>query len=636
MKYILTAVLVVLGLTSCNETTEKEDKKETVSNPEPTVIDRNKIADDAHSFSNPDEVGTSHIHLDLKVDFYRKVLKGMARLELVHRNNKGRFVLDSKGLKIEKVYLNGDSLAAFEEIDSDPLLGEAIEISIDDHTKFVDVYYETSPDAEALQWLNAAQTAGGRHPYLFTQGQAILTRSWVPCQDTPAQRITYSATVKCPKNLMVVMSATNPTEKNNEGVYNFEMNQSIPSYLLAMAVGDLVFHKIGPRTGVYTEPSMLDASAKEFEDMEEMMVAAEGLYGAYLWDRYDVIVLPPSFPFGGMENPRLTFATPTIIAGDKSLVSLIAHELAHSWSGNLVTNATWDDFWLNEGFTVYFENRIMEEVYGKDYSDMLMMLGEQELRSEIAAMYEEGNKKDTYLKLRLANRNPDDGMTSIAYDKGAFFLKRIETAVGREKFDAFLKNYFTQNQFNTITTEQFIVYLDEQLLSTGDYDINIDEWIYSEGLPKSHVQIMSDKFKEVDEIRRNYYAGIISADEAAKRSEDWAYQQTLHFLRGLDSTTTIDQMKALDEAFQFTQSGNSEILSEWFVKSIRFGYTEPNDRLEDFLLRVGRRKFLKPIYNELAETEEGKNFALKVYRKARRNYHSVSTGTIDKILGWNS
>lgn len=638
IKQLAIAVSAVL-LAACGgeKASEKEEKTDSSPKDTATVVQEN-ITDEAvpltrivdpHSAANINQVATKHIHLDLEVDFENKKLKGTSTIDIINKTNGEKFIIDSKGLVIEKILLDGEKETTYKVISTDELLGDGISIDIEKTTKQVVVYYETTDASEALQWLNPSQTKGKVHPYLFTQGQAILTRTWVPCQDTPSLRITYSANIKCPSDLMAVMSANNPTEKNATGEYSFEMKQSIPCYLMALAVGDLTFEAIGEHTGVYTEPGMMKIAANELVDMEDMLVAAEGLYGEYKWERYDVIVLPPSFPFGGMENPRLTFATPTILAGDRSLVSLIAHELAHSWSGNLVTNANWDDFWLNEGFTVYFENRIMEEIYGKDYAEMLMMLSEQDLKAEIADMKANGKAEDTYLKLKLAGRSPDDGMTSIAYDKGGFFLKMLEKNTGREKFDAFLKDYFTAHQFQTMTTEDFVAYLEHNLIEKYNLKINAREWIFGEGLPASHVQINSNKFKLVDESLAKFYSGTPAKDIVNK---EWKYQQTLHLIRNIKEETTLEQMAELDAAFGLTNSGNSEIACAWFEKSVNHNYKAAYPKMEEFLINVGRRKFLTPLYKALCVTDEGLKIAKDIYAKARPNYHAVSTGTMDALL----
>jgi aminopeptidase N len=277
-------------------------------------------------------------------------------------------VLDTRDLDIQKAESSRDGSswanALFSLAPPDKILGSALSITLPDDATRVRISYTTRPQASGLQWLDPPQTAGKKDPFLFTQSEAIHARSWIPLQDSPQVRITYRAHVRTPKNLMAVMSANNDLKAARDGDYEFEMPQPIPSYLIALAVGDLFFAPISPRTGIWAEPPVVGKAAREFADLEAMIRAAEELFGPYHWDRYDVLVLPPSFPFGGMENPRLTFATPTVLAGDKSLVALVAHELAHSWAGNLVTNATWRDFWLNEGFTVYLERRIVEKVFG--------------------------------------------------------------------------------------------------------------------------------------------------------------------------------------------------------------------------------------------------------------------------------
>ena len=476
--------------------------------------------------------------------------------------------------------------------------------------------------------MDPQQTEGKNNPFLFTQGEAILTRTWIPIQDSPGIRITYNARVEVPNSLMAVMSANNPTEKNNLGIYNFKMEQSIPPYLIALAVGNLEFRKLGARTGVYAEPEMVERAAYEFEDTEKMLEVAENLYGPYRWEQYDIIVLPPSFPFGGMENPRLTFATPTIIAGDKSLTSLVAHEMAHSWSGNLVTNATWDDFWLNEGFTVYFELRIMEALYGKDYANMLASLGNQDLMKSI----EELKEIDTHLKLHLEGRNPDDGMTDIAYEKGAAFLRVLENAAGRDKFDAFLTKYFDDHAFKTLTTEDFVVYLNTNLMAPNNLDVNIDEWIYSKGVPNNKIEPSSTKFENVE---TQINAWMNGTEASSLNTADWSTHEWLHFIRTLDdSKIEVTHLEALDKAFDFTNTNNSEIACAWFEKSLNNDYKAIIPKMTEFLTKVGRRKFLVPLYKTLSQSEEGKLIAKSIYDTARANYHSVSTGTIDDLLGY--
>ena len=579
---------------------------------------------DTHSYANPEEAVITHLALDLEADFGIKELKGTATYDINAAEDASSIIFDSKELNIESVTVDGKEVE-FTLGEEKEIFGQPLTIPIKGTSKKVVIAYSTSPDAEALQWLNPSQTAGKSHPYLFTQGQAILTRTWIPIQDSPGIRISYEATISVPEELMAVMSASNPQERNASGKYRFTMAQPIPPYLIALAIGDITFKAIGERTGVYSEPSMIASSAFELSDMEKMVEAAEALYGPYKWDRFDLIILPPSFPFGGMENPRLTFATPTIIAGDKSLVALVAHELAHSWSGNLVTNATWNDFWLNEGFTVYFELRIMEALYGKSYAAMLTSLGHQGLVETVKDL----DERDTHLFLDLEGRNPDDGMTDIAYEKGAHFLMMLEKEVGRATFDAFLRSYFKDHEFQTMTTDKFVAYLKTNLLAPNGVTVNIDEWIYGPGLPENCPVVTSERFEAVSEQATAFIAG--KSAESLK-TEDWTTHEWLHFLKALPYSLADGQMQDLDNAFNLTQSGNREIQAAWYKLAIYQGYgKEILPSIRTFLVEVGRRKFLTPLYTAMIESgmrEEAKS----IFSEARPNYHSVSYNTIDALL----
>ncbi len=409
------------------------------------------------------------------------------------------------------------------------------------------------------------------------------------------------------------------------------MDQPISSYLLALTVGDLKFASTGRNSGIYAEPAMLDRAVWELASMQSMIDSAEALYGPYAWGRYDVVILPPSFPFGGMENPRLTFATPTIIAGDRSLVALIAHELAHSWSGNLVTNETWNDFWLNEGFTVYFEQRIMEKIFGTSYVQMLTKLGMGDLEQTIESLLSEGKENDTHLFLNLDNQDPDDGLTDVAYEKGRFFLQTIESVVGRPRFDTFLKKYFTENKFKPMNTERFIAYLNENLLTDVQEraDVKATEWIYGPGIPDNAPEVNSAELDRVELAIAKFNNNRIKAkdiDITGYTTHHWLY-----FLRGLKNLN-VTKMAELDAAFNFTASGNSEIACDWFKHCIDVSYKPAYPAIETFLIRVGRRKFLTPLYERLAKNKEDKLWAQKVFEKAKPGYHSVSYNTINNIV----
>ena len=593
---------------------------------------------DVHSYSEPGRIRVRHVDLDLDVRFDRRILEGTATL-LFERIDPAAetLILDTRALDITAAEAPTPEGAwrpvAFSLAPADAILGSALRISLPPGTDRVRVRYATRPEASGLQWLAPPQTAGRKHPFLFSQSQAIHARSWIPIQDTPQVRLTYGATIRTPRELCAVMSAGgNPTaESGRSGEYRFSMPQRIPAYLLAIAAGDLAFAPLGRRSGVYAEPALLDRAAHEFADTEKMMESAERLYGPYRWDRYDVLVLPPSFPFGGMENPRLTFATPTVLAGDRSLVSLIAHELAHSWSGNLVTNATWSDFWLNEGFTTYIERRIDEDVYGAEFAAMEAVLGRQDLEDEIERLEDH----DEILHIDLSGRDPDDGATRLPYEKGCLFLRSLEELYGRPRFDEFLRRYFDHFAFQSITTADFVAYLKEHLLSRDGAKaeaVPLETWIEKPGIPAEAPRPRSQALEEVAKVAADWSAGRIASSGVPFAA--WRTQQRLQFLRQLPSPLPVERMKELDAAHGLTATGNNEVAFQWLLMAIRSGYAPADKRLEDFLVSIGRRKYIKPLYEELAKTPVGKERALAIYRKARPGYHPIAVDTMDRILDW--
>ncbi|AHJ98055.1 M1 family metallopeptidase [Hymenobacter swuensis] len=589
---------------------------------------------DPHSHARPAEVSVHHLRLHLTVDFTQQILRGSATWQLRRAADTAQeLILDVRGLQIEAVLLDGPSgtPASFHLGSHDPVLGQALHIQLRPDTTAVSIRYQTTPDAAALQWLSPAQTAGRRQPFLFTQSQAILARTWIPCQDSPGVRFTYEARVEVPAHLLPLMSAENPQQLDPSGVYHFRMTQPIPAYLMALAVGEVEFRPLSPRTGVYAEPITLPVAASEFEDLEQMVTTAEDLYGPYRWERYDLLVLPPSFPFGGMENPRLTFVTPTILAGDRSLTSLVAHELAHSWSGNLVTNATWNDFWLNEGFTVYFERRIMEQLYGKPYADMLQMLGHSALLHTVQELG--ATSPDTHLLLNLAGRDPDEGLNEIAYEKGDYLLLTLEHLVGRPALDTFIKEYFARHSFQSMDTASFLTYLRQELLDKHpglEEQVQLDAWVSGPGIPDVAPPVSSERFVAVEKAQRAWQSGTPAL---ALATADWSSHEWVHFLHGLPAGLHPEQLTALDAAFGFTQSGNAEILAAWFPHTIAAGYAPAEEALHQFLTRVGRRKFLVPLYRALLATPDGLAYAQRLYAEARPNYHAVATVTFDALLG---
>ena len=630
---LLMSGAAILSLAACSPAAEAGKQPETAG--QVASILNAADAKDIHSYARPEIARVTHMALDLRADFEGKRLGGTASLDVQAAPGATEIVLDSKGLEIQKVTDGNGRALQYALGAADPILGAPLTVQLNGANKVV-ISYLSAPDAAALQWLAPEQTAGKKLPFLFSQGQAILNRTWIPTQDSPGIRQIWEAKITVPENMVAVMSGERLTPQGEavEGgkVYRFKMDKPVASYLVAIAVGDIAFQELGPRTGVYAEPATLKAAAYELADTEKMVEAAEKLYGPYRWGRYDMIVLPPAFPFGGMENPTLTFLTPTMIAGDRSLVSLIAHELAHSWSGNLVTNAAWADFWLNEGFTSYFESRIMESLYGKQRADQLVSLGWDDLQKAIKdAGGPEG--ADTRLHLDLKGRDPDDGMADIAYEKGAAFLRTIEQAVGRERFDAWLRSYFDRYAFQPTSASRFLEDIRANLIN-GDAALEqklmLDQWVYQPGIPTNAAPPPTAAFASVDQAVKAFAAG---GPVSAVPYKDWQTAERLRFLNGIPRTQSKERLAELDRAFGLSASGNSETLFAWLQLGIANRYDPAVPALDKFLSSMGRRKFVAPLFQSLAaQGDWGRGIANRIYAKTRSGYHSVTYNTVDATL----
>ncbi|MBA3550423.1 MAG: M1 family metallopeptidase [Nannocystis sp.] len=613
---------------------------------------------DPHSFARPDEARVRHVGLDLDVDFEAQVLIGAATLKIDRAADAQELVLDTRDLTIVEVATGtapataSDAplrLASRPELSwtpaswrfggVHPALGTPLHITLPAGADLVRIRYRSAPNANGLQWLGPEQTADRIAPFLYTQSQAINARSWVPVQDSPGVRITFDARISAPATTRPVMAAESlgtETEPGGRIVHRFALDQAVPSYLLALAVGRLESASTGPRTGVWAEPGVLARAKAEFADMEAMLTSTESQFGPYRWGRYEVLVLPPAFPFGGMENPRVTFVTPTILAGDRSLVALIAHELAHSWSGNLVSNATWRDLWLNEGFTVYIERRIVEAVYGAERAEIQAVLGRQDLMRTLDDLAERPG--DQVLHVELAGRDPDDVFSDVPYEKGYLFLRRLEQTFGRPAFDGFVQRWFAAHAFTSQTTGSLQAFLDAELLTKhpalpGQTAPDVALWLSSPGLLPDAPQPHSPALDAVGTA-----AVSLARGETPTRKLDitgWSPQHWIFFLRALP-LAEVDALRVLgeiDAAFHLTDSTNNEVLGEWLVLAAKYGYRAADARMDRFLIEVGRRKYLTPIYTALLATAAGQQLAHSVYPRARIGYHPITRHTLDALLG---
>lgn len=584
-------------------------------------------AEDVHSYARLNQVSTPHLDLNLTVDFEARKLKGHATYTLARHDETTQLYLDTSDLTIERAELLVNDQwqpTKFTLGDVHPSLGRELIVDIGSVAKKVRIHYQTAPTASGLQWLTPEQTAGKQHPFMFSQSQPIHSRSWIPIQDSPALRLTYNATITTPKGLLAVMSADNSLSDERPGTYEFTMPQPIPPYLIAIAAGDLAIKSISDNVAVFAEQYILDDAAWEFADTPAMIETTEAMYGPYRWDRYDLLILPPSFPFGGMENPRLSFITPTVVAGDRSLVNLIAHELAHSWSGNLVTNASWRDLWINEGFTSYVENRIMEALFGERRANMELALGYQDLLGDLERL----RPQDTVLNIDLGTRHPDDVFSQVPYVKGQLFLVYLEQKFGREMFDKFLRQYFDDFAFQSISTEQFKTYLKRELLDKKPNTVamsKINEWLHEPGLPEDAPKPNSDAFAQVEQQMQRWLKG------GQLQTDAWTTHEWLHFINNLPLDISANNMARLDREFSLTESQNSEIAHAWLKLAIVKKYEPARERLRSYLLTIGRNKLVSPLYRELAKTPDNLKWAREVYEQAKPGYHPL-TQTVNEAL----
>lgn len=585
---------------------------------------------DYHSFANTDEVQVTHLALDVNIDFDTCTLEGCARLSLMSREPLVKnLILDCRALTILQIVDNQGHSLDWALGEQDPILGQPLTIGIDSAVTAVTIHYRTSPDAQGLQWLDGPQTQSGK-PFLFSQSQPINARSWIPLQDSPKARVTFDARVQANRDCRVVMSALNAPDLPDDGVFRFVMDKPMPTHLLAIAAGEIERIEVGSRSAVFAEPETAKLAAKEFDDIEAMMQMAESILGPYAWGRYDMLILPPSFPFGGMENPCLAFLTPTLIATDKSLVSTVAHELAHSWTGNLVSNATWRDLWLNEGFTTYFTNRIVEAVYGKEQAELELMIEYGRLQEEMTGM---PSARQT-LPANLQTDDPNAAFNRFTYDKASMFVHFLEVRLGRQDFDAFLRRYIEKYAFVAITTEDFVEYASQTLLQDHAdklTEAELLEWIYAEGLPDMFTAPTSTSLNKVDCALERWRGG---AALTRNDTQTWRVQHWQYFLAGLPEHLPQARLLELDDVFDLGNSANAEIACDWLRVAIRNHFDPALGQVETFLCRIGRAKFVRPLFAEL-QVAGYQNELGAIYRRARETYHPSLRVQLDKLLKTN-
>jgi leukotriene-A4 hydrolase len=579
---------------------------------------------DSTTYADLSQGRIRHIDFQIRVDFASHTLEVEAAYQMQAPLH-GSLYLDTFKIAIQDVRAGGRELE-WDFDASDEELGKRLHLKGFDGESGFTLKFRTSPDARALQWMSESQTAGGKHPFLYSQCQASNARSIFPCQDTPSVRFTYSAEVEVPSGLTAVMAAEQVRAPEGTGRFSFHMPQPIPSYLFAIGVANLAFRELGPRTGIYAEPEIIDAAAWEFAETEKTMVEAEKLLGPYLWGRYDMLVLPPSFPYGGMENPRLTFLTPTAILGTRGQASLVTHELAHAWTGNLVTNATWQDFWLNEGWTTYAETRITEILEGRDVTDLTAVYDE---KRTLEIMSRAGmDAPETYLKYPGEGKDADAFTSIIAYTKGCFFLKECEYAVGREHFDEFIQKYMKTFQFQSLTTEQFLDFLKAELPQVFE-KVDVETWVYKPGMPEAWHRPQSQLYDEVEQALADFKQGKLPTRDQVR---DWHRYQILSFLQGLPEKLPVEDCKTLEDVLELEKRNDDYFLSYFYAICILSGYQEIMPRVEQFVEKIGRMLYLLPIVRAMAQAEWARDRVRPLFESVRQQQHPVTAGAVEEFL----
>jgi aminopeptidase N len=573
---------------------------------------------DPHSYCDSDQPQLEHLTLEANVDFASRTLSARATLRF---DAPGTVDLDTRDLDILEVVSEGKKLP-HQLFPAEPILGSRLRLETPGPE--VTIRYRTSPQSSALQWLEPEQTSGP-YPFLFSQCQAIHARALVPIQDTPRVRIRYRAALEAPQPLVALMAAAHAGESisGERRITRFEMQQPIPPYLLALAVGNLSSRELGPRSRVWAEPEVVEHAAHEFADVDKMVNVAERLFGPYEWERFDLLTMPRSFPYGGMENPRLTFVTPTLIAGDRSLANVVAHELAHSWTGNLITNANAEHFWLNEGWTVFAERRILEALDppngGPRACALDAALGRRALERACSGQFKD-HPELTKLRCHLDGVDPDEAFSEVPYEKGYLFLRAIEEAVGRARMDAFVHRYVQTFRFRSITSEEFAAFVEKELPGALEA-AHASEFLDQPGIPTSAPRADSEEIRAVERAQ----GALPPAEARAWRPAVWQL-----YLERSTEKPSLELCAALDRTYHLNHSTNYEILVAWLELGLASGYEPAVLRAEQVLSEVGRMKYLKPLYNALLARAPERARAL--FGRVEKRYHPIAQQVLRKLL----
>ncbi|OAL03456.1 leukotriene A-4 hydrolase [Phaeosphaeriaceae sp. SRC1lsM3a] len=610
---------------------------------------------DPNTLSNYHNYVTRHTSVDFEIDFEKKRLVGSVVLKLESLvDEKVDVVLDSSFLDVSEAKVDGQK-AEFKIGDRVDAYGSPLTVTLPKaipkgKTVEIEFAVATTDKCTALQWMTPAQTSNKKHPYMFSQCQAIHSRSVFPCQDTPDVKSTFSFALRSPLPVLasgLPTGATDyqPPKKDGESgtlKYTFEQPVAITSYLFAVASGDVACAAIGPRSTVWSGPEELLDCQRELEgEIEPFMKAVESIVKpTYQWTQYNVLILPPSFPYGGMENPVWTYATPSIISGDKQNIDVIAHELSHSWSGNLVSAASWEHFWLNEGWTTYLERRIQAAIHGEEHRHFSAIIGWKALEESI----ERYGKDHEYTKLviDLKGQDPDDAFSSIPYEKGFHALYQFELLLGKDKWDTFIPHYFETFKFKSIDSYDFKSCLIDFFAKDSEANKKLaefdwDKLFYAPGYPPKPEfdQTMVKSCYELADKWEKLTTKNSSSDFKPHSSDvsGWVSNQSVVFLeriQGFADKLTSEQIHLLGHTYGYVDTQNIEVLSRYLSAGLMAKAKETYQPSADLVGRIGRMKFVRPMYRLLALAD--RDLAVKTFEKNRDFYHPICRQMVEKDL----
>ena len=633
-------------------------------------ITQNK--EDISSYSNFDEIIQKEVFIDVSLDFDKKQMLGTMEVKYeILSSEIPNVILDLKGpeiVSVEYVIKNEKNeektmIPLTYEIYSENVykdsLGTPLKISLDNVKKNIPDEYNklsksktlmlcikfiTTENCTGIQFLTKEQTYTKKYPFMFTQCEAIQCRSLFPVQDSPSVKSIYKVKTSIPSPLTFLFGGIKKESyldnKSNQNVTIFEQKIPIPSYLVAFVAGELEYGKISERCGVWTEVGLCKIACNEFKDAEKYVQIAEEYFNhPYEWEIYNLLVLPFSFPYGGMENPNLTFVTPALLAGDCSMSNVIGHEISHSWTGNLVTNKNWKNFWVNEGFTIFMERKLDSALLGEEMENLEAIVGNNELIADIKLL----GLDSEYTKLSpdFGGNDPDDGFSTVPYEKGYQFLIFIEKLIGKDNFREVMQKYIKKYRYKSVDHTAFKEVLEglinEKLKDPKKIidEINWDKWLYEKGIPSYKNDFSSKLLKEAEKLAEDFLQEKEDKSSVLKVFKEWHTNVKLAFLNYLlDNKNKIDEkiMKNLKNELNLAEEYNSEIKYMWYLLALDKKVEEEIPNIKKFLETHGRLKYVRPVY--FAWIEKDYNQAKEFFDKTKYLYHAfarrIIQGKFDK------